>query len=63
MKGVLKDQYRASWGNLIGMITGGSGWSKIQTFTVRYMLQSAVHMIWIEKNKRDMESLLLLLQF
>lgn len=28
-----------------------SNWSEVQTLTVRYMLQSAVHMLWMERNK------------
>lgn len=52
MKGVLKDQYTARWDVLIGLIVRDSNWSEVQTFTVRYMLQSAVHMLWMERNKR-----------
>lgn len=52
MKGVLKDQYTVNWGCLIRLITGSLSWSKIQMFITRYMLQSTIHMIWRERNRR-----------
>lgn len=53
MKGILRDQYTTRWERLVHMITeGDSSWSKVKIFTVRYMLQSTVHMLWRERNKR-----------
>ncbi|XP_018474005.2 uncharacterized protein LOC108845266 [Raphanus sativus] len=53
MRGTLRDQYTTRWESLIQMISGGnSGWSKVKIFTVRYMFQSAIHMLWRERNGR-----------
>ncbi|KAF8099428.1 hypothetical protein N665_0244s0027 [Sinapis alba] len=51
-KGVLKDKYNVNWESLIRLTTGSSGWSKIQIFIMRYMLQSTVHTVWREQTRK-----------
>lgn len=52
MKGVMKNQYTMEWASIIRLVTEGSHWSKVQMFMVRYILQSTVHTIWRERNRR-----------
>lgn len=52
MKGVLKDQYTAKWDDLISLISANLNGSRIETFTMRYMFQSTIHLVWRERNER-----------
>ena len=52
MKGVMKNQYTMEWASIIRLVTESSHWSKAQMFIVRYILQSTVHTIWRERNRR-----------
>ena len=52
MKGVMGSQYTAEWGRLLRLLTRDTGWSKVQTFTIKYIFQSSLHTIWCERNRR-----------
>lgn len=52
MKGVLKEKYVTGWERIIDLVTREANWSKVQLFVARYMLQSMVHTIWMERNRR-----------
>lgn len=52
MKGVLSDQFTGDWDNLIHLATVSRGWSRVKLFITRYMMQAAVHNIWMERNRR-----------
>lgn len=54
MKGVLRNQYTASWGALIRLITDSTQ-RKLKLFTIRYVFQSIIHTIWRERNRRRHE--------
>ncbi|KAL0877718.1 hypothetical protein Bca101_027424 [Brassica carinata] len=46
-------QFTVEWGSLIRLNTENTNWSRIELFTSRYMLQSTVHAIWMERNRRS----------
>lgn len=50
-KGVLREKYTERWEEILRLIVS-SNHNKLQLFTTRYMLQSAVHSIWCERNRR-----------
>ena len=52
MKGVLRDQFTVDWESLVRLTTINQSWSKVKLFVIRYMMQSAVHTIWMEGNRR-----------
>lgn len=52
MRGVMGSKYIVNWERLIDLIARGSNWSKVQIFIARYVLQSTVHAIWVERNRR-----------
>lgn len=54
MKRVLRNQYTASQGDLIRLITESTQ-SKLKLFTIRYVFQSTIHTIWRERNQRRHE--------
>ena len=51
MKGVMGIQYTSSWRGIIRVALDHSQ-GKIKLFTVRYVLQTAVHTIWRKRNRR-----------
>lgn len=53
MKGVMRNQFTVEWGSLIRLNMENTNWSRIELFTSRYMLQSKVHAIWMERNRRS----------
>lgn len=52
MKGVLLDQFTGDWGSLIMLATASRSWNRVKLFVTRYMMQAAVHTIWMERNRR-----------
>lgn len=50
IKGVMGSQYISIWRGIIKLALDHSQ-GKIKLFTVRYVLQTAVHTIWRERNK------------
>ncbi|KAF8106336.1 hypothetical protein N665_0143s0007 [Sinapis alba] len=52
MSGVMRNQFTVDWGSLIRLTTEDITWNKLELFIVRYMLQSTVHAIWMERNRR-----------
>lgn len=52
MSRIMGSQYTKDWGSIIDTIARGFNWSRIRLFIARYVLQSAVHTIWIERNRR-----------
>ncbi|RID49950.1 hypothetical protein BRARA_H00711 [Brassica rapa] len=52
MKGVVESQFTVEWESIIRLLKEGSNWSKVKLFVSRYILQSTVHAIWMERNRR-----------
>lgn len=51
MKGVLGNIFTSNWGSILRIALDQSH-RKIRLFVIRYVLQSAVHTIWRERNRR-----------
>lgn len=51
-RGILKDQYTARWDEIVNLLVRNSDWERVKIFTMRYILQSTVHTIWRERNRR-----------
>lgn len=52
MKGVMESQFTMEWERIITFLRESSNWSKVKLFVSRYILQSTVHAIWMERNRR-----------
>lgn len=52
VRGVMRSLYTTDWDNLIGLLSTNSTWEDLSLFIVRHVFQSAVHAIWMERNRR-----------
>ncbi|KAF8083121.1 hypothetical protein N665_0791s0018 [Sinapis alba] len=52
MRGVMQHQFTFKCDSLIEIMTGDSEWSRMQLFITKYILQSILHVIWRERNRR-----------
>lgn len=58
MKGVMGSQYTAEWGVLLRLMTRDTSWSRVQTFTIKYIFQSIRS--GVRETKEDMVKTLVL---
>ena len=52
VRGVMRSLYTTDWDNLIGLLSNDPTWDSLSLYIVRHVFQSAVHAIWMERNRR-----------
>ena len=52
MKGIMQSQFTVEWKSMVRLVTVNANWSRVKLFISRYILQSTIHAIWMERNRR-----------